>query len=80
MPSTFTASICRRDCARASPTTSAALVSTTGLMIPNSRSHASSGSRFSSTPAPVPMISIAVFPATVSSAVSKPRTELALVS
>ena len=38
------------------------------------------GSSVSSMPAPVPMISIAVLPATVSSAVSKPRTELALVS
>ena len=48
--------------------------------MPNSRSQPSSGSSVSSTPVPVPMISIAVLPATVSSAVSKPRTELALVS
>src|SRR5688500_6236068 len=48
--------------------------------MPNSRRHASSGSRDSSIPVPAPMISTAVLPATVSSAVSKPRIELALVN
>ena len=79
MPSTRTASRSRPCSEVRSPTTSAALPSITGLAMPNSRSQPSEGSSVSSTP-PVPTTSIVVLPATVSSAVSNPRTELALVS
>ncbi len=51
----------------------------TGLTVPNWRSQPSACSRDSSMP-PLLTISIEVRPATVSSAVSKPRMELALVS
>ncbi len=53
--------------------------SMTGEAAPNSRSQPRSGRRVSSMP-PAPVISIEARPDTVSSAVSKPRTELALVS
>ena len=80
MPSTFTASLRRGRERPARPgATSAISPSITGDIGPNSRSHPSDGSSVSSMP-PGLEISIDVRPDTVSSAVSKPRTELALVS